>query len=455
MNWREFRRKGRGKKAPLLWKIAQQGESYTTESGMLGGAMQTFSDTPGSKGKTGTKAFVTPKDNCTFHVSREIRKKTEKGYIEYVDGEPLTEAITEIDPKKELPKNFCSYKPQTSITESALRKLHAEGRARYTRKQDGMCHLAYHHPWGWEIYTRGMDITSERFPIHIKQLEKTKFDVGTLIQGEFICSREDGTDDFKAISRICRSDPAEARQLIKDKEVPEPVFLIFDIIFHNRQDMSDCSYGDRSKLWSKFGEYTGMKIDHRLLYSVEYCNVTPDTWEGIAKRNKWEGFVVTDIKSVPGDKFYSFDGDPKRPRGHHKLKPVYEDDVVIFATINGTGKRLNKAGALCTKQRYPKYYPGTEDKHPLAGQWFYCGKVGSGLTDEDVEEFTASTLPFLMSEKELEDSMINCSDGIVAMIEFAERQIVSQKFRHGVFIRTRTDKGAKECYAQRLAAEEE
>ena len=77
MSWREFRflRKG---KAALVWKIRNDGESYITESGQLNGKMQVFSDSPGDKGKFGTKAYMDATENTKFHVSREIRKKEEK-----------------------------------------------------------------------------------------------------------------------------------------------------------------------------------------------------------------------------------------------------------------------------------------------------------------------------------------------------------------------------------------
>ncbi|HVI43131.1 MAG TPA: hypothetical protein VM577_21185, partial [Anaerovoracaceae bacterium] len=81
--WREFRF-ARGKASPLIWKIKQEGEKYLTSHGIMGGAMQDFSDLPGDKGKSGTKAYVDATENCAFHVEREVRKKTEHGYVEYV-----------------------------------------------------------------------------------------------------------------------------------------------------------------------------------------------------------------------------------------------------------------------------------------------------------------------------------------------------------------------------------
>ena len=156
-DWREFQLKKSGK--VLVWKIRQNGESYEVEHGQKNGKMQNTSDTPGPKGKEGTAAFVSALDNCDFNISREIRKKEEHGYVEIgPDGKPLKETVTSIDWNKTLPKNFCGYKPQTDIKDSALEKLHKAKKAIYTRKYDGFNHLAVHHTTGWEIYSRRMDL---------------------------------------------------------------------------------------------------------------------------------------------------------------------------------------------------------------------------------------------------------------------------------------------------------
>jgi DNA ligase-1 len=446
-NWREFQRKT--KKATLYWKIKQDGESYTTEHGQIGTVNpQTFSDTPGSKGKEDTKAYVNATANCAFHVEREIRKKQEHGYIEFVDGKPLKEEITELDFDKCLPKSFCSYKPQTNISESALNKIHKAGHAQYTRKYDGLMHLCVNHSWGWEIYSRRMDLTTERFPNHIKALENLDLDVGTIIVGEMVCHTNDGRDNFKDICRICRSDGPKARKLIEDKEVVEPTYRIFDMLYFNGNSLENDTFRDRREMWVEPLNEAQKKDPNMktLIERVYKFDLAPDTWEEYAEKEGWEGFVVVDITSVPGNKFFSFDGDAKRPKGHHKLKPTREEDVVIYAAVKGSGKRLGTVGSVLVKQR-----------HPDTGEWFRCGKVGSGFTDEDIKEIAQALedegLPLYDKEKEDKGELTN--DGIVTMIEFGDRQPKTQKFRFPVFIRTRTDKTPEECTAQRLAPEEE
>jgi DNA ligase-1 len=455
-DWKEFRFNNKDK--TLVWKIRQLGERYETTHGHLGGKMQFFSDIPGDKGIKGTKAYVDAVANCNWNVSREIRKKEEAGYIQYIDGKATKEQINSINFDDALPKTFCSYKPQTSISDSALAKLNKNKTARYTRKMDGQCHVLVHHTTGWKIYTRRMDDTTSRFPQLIEQLDQLKqFGKGTIIVGELMCLKPDGTDDFKSISRFCRSDSDEARRLIRHGDIHEPIFVMFDALFHNGRDLKNKTYDDRSKLLKTLPPLQQV-IDYELatsekpfytnkfrIVSVDYFDLTPDTWEDFAKEKGWEGFVVTDGSAKPGEKFYSFSGKAKRPKGSWKLKPLHTEDVVIYAGFKGTGKRLGGIGSVFVKQI-----------HPDTGEWFNCGKVGTGFTDADlieVEKLIKDTgLPIVEKEKEAL-KVLNNDNGIVMVLEYSARQPGTNKFRFPVFDYIRFDKKVDECEAQRLSVE--
>lgn len=442
---REFRFESK-KSAPQVWIITKDGESYTTEHGLMGGAIQKFSDTPGPKGKEGTKAYVDAVVNCHFHVERECRKKQEHGYVEFVDGKPLTEQVNEIDFAKTLPKNFCPFKPKTSIELKAIKKVFDKGNARFSKKLDGMAHIAVHHPTGWEIYTRRMDIASERFPRHVEVLSKTDFEVGTILVGEMLCMKN-GKEDFRSISRVCRSLPEQTRKLVEDKEVPEPQYMIYDVLFHNGKDLKNTKYDDRRKLWKNFP----LLEQGELLCAKEYIDVTPDNWEQLVKEKDWEGLVFVDGSCIPGDKFYSFNGDPPRPSGHAKMKVVYEEDCIIFAGLVGTGKRLNGIGSVFLAQRNPE----------ANGEYQKFGRCGSGFTDESLDElerfFKEKEMPIF--EKEKDAAKVELIPGttplLVGVVEFPERMPKTHNFRFPVFLRLREDKTPEECFMQRFGPEED
>jgi ATP-dependent DNA ligase len=445
--WREFRFV-RKRAADLVWMIKNNGESYETQHGQLNGKLQSNSDTPGSKGKEDTKSYVDPVANCEFHVKREIRKKKESGYIEYVDGQPTEEQVTSFTFDDFLPKNFCSYKPnpQNSMSDSWHAKTYKKGLARYTRKYNGLCQLFVYHTWGWEVYSRRMDTVTEKFPHHIRKLEERHKDlgVGTILVGEMICKRG-LSDDLKSVSRIGQSDPEEARRIIEEREVPEPTFVLFDILFHNHDDLSDKTYDERVKIWKRSRIAPLATTKRSLVTSVDYYNVNPDNWEEVAKGYDWEGFVVVDGSSKPGDYFYTFSGKPKRPRGSYKLKPIYEEDVVVYAGLEGTGKRFGQIGSIFVKQQ-----------HPETGEWFDCGKVGSGFKDEDQPLLKGLIekhgLPIFSKTKDAAGTDLSESKGFVIEVKYYERQEGTNKFQFPVFLRVRYDKGVEECEAQRLSA---
>ena len=435
--WQEYRRDDR------VWKIRQDGEWFYTEHGKLDGAMQNTSDRPGPKGKVDSKAFVSAEDNAKFNVERQIRKKTESGYVLFDPTQAMGESTTEpgtIDFSKRLPKNFTAYKPQTSIEPAALEKLFHEKKARLTRKYDGQSFISCKHTYGWEIYTRRMDIFTDKFPVQVAQLNTLSFDVGTILQGEMVCFGNNRVESFKDISRYCRSDAETARKLVENKEVVEPTYLLFDVLFHNGEACNNTTYDNRRKL------YADVNTDN--IMPVDLQDVSPSNWEETAKANGWEGYVVNDGSSTPKDKFFSFDGDAKRPKGSYKLKPVYTEDVVVYAGVLGNGKRLGKVGSVLVKQ-----------KHPDTKEWFKCGKVGSGFTEEDIEVvgklIADLNLPIYEDDKK-DKSDLN-DYGFTVELEYSERQPGTNKFRFPVFMRIRdnSDKHPTECVAQRLAAEED
>ncbi len=441
--WQEFRFVRDGS-TPLVWMIQQDGESYSTKHGILDGKLQLNTDTPGPKGKEDTKAYMNAVDNCAFHVSREIRKKTEAGYIEYINGVPQQKRITKIAFDTHLPKVFTGYKPQQNIDHLKLKRICEGGRARYSRKMNGMCHYAVHQSWGWEIYSRRMDKVSGNFPLHIEAL-KGKFPVGTILVGEMVCMIErdgdDPLDDLNTVARICRSDAEKARNLVKWGEVPEPNYIVFDMLYYDGMPLSQTSYDKRSALWrGEFPEFRERK-DGDVIAAVDFYDVKHDTWEEYAVEREWEGFVVTDGNSVPGDKFFSFNGKAKRPNGHHKLKPVFEADVVVFAAKYGTGKRKDGAGSVFCKQIDPN-----------TGKWFYTGGAGSGFTDETLAELQVMLkkhdLPIVKKDTDAEKMNIQNDKGFVIAIEYGDRTPGKNKCQFGVFKRFRNDKPKEECEAE-------
>lgn len=460
---REFRKTTGRNKKPQMWYIGIDPDdtaSYIVKWGMLDGAMQTTSDTPGSCGVEGHADYQTPEEYVVFCMEREIRKKEEQGYVEYIDGEPVKEVATSIDFNKPLPKNLCFYKPKKEISDKKLSSLSKRGKAVWTIKRDGMMHVAVKTKGVWEIYTRRMDLATEKFPHIVEALDKLKMPNESILLGEMVFLKDDRRDDFVATSRICRADPdlALAYQGLgdfpkdaKDTEVLGKLrYYVFDIAFVDGDDLiSEYTVGERLEWLRKY--FSNIK-DLRVITGVnapagimdrerelrsdmlwdEYIAplqiIQTDVGEDLdlAKAVGFEGFVAVDIDAEYGDKAYSFDGKAHRPNGIWKRKPKYEEEFVISGTYEGSGRNRGKLGGFFITQI-----------HPNTGETIECGKCGGGLSDEQ-------RLDFWSRKKKLVGRTIK--------VEFDSRQPPKDgayALRFPVF-KGFADKAPRECIAQFL-----
>lgn len=447
---REFRAATRTGKTKV-WSIGldeSDPEVYRIRYGQLDGKMQEKSDRPGPKGKEGTKSHMTASENCLFHMEREIRKKIEKGYVEYVDGNPIGPvATTSIDFSKPLPKNFCPYKPLTEkrFSDKKHRELFRKGRAIYTVKRDGECHIAVHHTggMGWRIYSRRMDDVTAHYPRLIADLMFGMLPEGTIFTGEMVMVRN-GRDDTAAIESYARSKPERAHEMVESGRLPPPQFWVYDTLFWDGNPLNDMTWEARRKLVSDQPVWNGKTIG--LIAPVKYCR--PDNWERAVIEHGIEGFVFIDREAVPGDKFFTFNGSAARPKGHYKLKINHTEDCVVYAASRGTGDLRDTIGALYIRQR-----------HPQTGKWFDCGKVGSGMTHKDDGPLDRSAIESLLTEKGvpvldddrfLSEYLKSEKSGPVVEVEFKERQPGTNRFKFPVLLRIRNDKEPRECVAQQF-----
>jgi len=465
---REFRKEtGRNSRSNIWFTEIDPSdpEVVVTKWGLLDGALQETRDRPGSCGVEGNADFQNTKQYAIFCMERDIRKKKEQGYVEWINGKPLTKVATTIDFVKSLPKNLSFYKPQTKIDDQKLAKLHLLGRAIWTLKRDGMMHVAVRAGGKWEIYSRRMDLATERFPHIIESLGKLHLQDGTILLGEMTLLKDNGRDDFKGTSRICRSDPdlALAYQGLgsfpqghADKVVLGKIsYYVFDIAFLHNQDgvrerevckrlemlrrifmefdpeLSPNSTGQGASIRELMAESKRrermLRIHH--IAPLKIFHASPETDIEIAKKLGIEGFVVLDADAIYGDKGYSFDGKAQRPEGIWKRKPKCEDEFIVVDVYEGTGKNMGKLGGLYLEQI-----------HPDTGKRINCGKCGGGFTDEQRDE--------LWHGKTLANSTVK--------VEFDSRQPAkdgSYALRFPVF-KGAADKKPEECIAQDLGEDD-
>ena len=410
---REFRKTTGRNSRPQVWKIGvdkNDPKTYIVIWGLVDGAQQETSDTPGTCGVVGHLDYQTAEQYVYFCIDREIRKKKEHGYIEYINGEPVSEVSSSIDFSLPLPKNLCFYKPKKEISEKNLLALHKKGRAIWTLKRDGMMHIIVKNG-DMSIYSRRMDLVTEKFPHIVETLNKLDLPDKTILLGEMCLLNEKGKDNFKAVSQICRSDVDLSlgyqgiKPFPKRREGNEVLgkisYYVFDVAFYDGVDLiSTQPVRNRlallrtmfSKLNDKLFINTGRKatVEHLKIENKNRDDLLKFHYIGplkiyktdamndiqLAKDLKAEGFVVMDADMCYGDKAYSFDGKAQRPDGIFKRKPKYEQEFFITEVYIGSGRNRGRLGGFEIAQI-----------HPDTNEQINCGKCGGGFSDDQRIEF--------------------------------------------------------------------
>jgi ATP-dependent DNA ligase len=305
-----------------------------------------------------------------------------------------------------------------------------------------------------------MDIVTEKYPHILISLNKLDLPNNTILLGEMVFIKKNGRDDFKATSRICRSDTelslayqgmGKFPKNKKDESVIGQVkYYVFDVAFYDGRELARSSSPRERfillrKMFSKFKKLyinTGLSANkhdmsrennlrYRMLIDnhvgpLQIIQTSSKKDLEFAQRIGVEGFVVFDADAVFGDKGFSFDGKAQRPIGIWKRKPKYEDEFIITSVYEGTGRNRGKLGGFTIEQI-----------HPDTGARIDCGKCGGGFGDEQREDYWNKKKSLIDKAIKVEfDSRQPEKDGIYAL-------------RFPVF-KGFADKTPDECIAQNL-----
>lgn len=363
-----------------IW-VEEKGQSgfpeVWIEHGQTDGKKQTTFDIIKSGVNIGKANETTPIQQAYLEMERKITKRVENGYLEDINK---TSEKRTIDFNNILPKELCFYKPNNSIEKEDLLDLDKNKKAIYAVKRDGQMHVVrVSKKYGVEIYTRKMDLATEKYP-HLHDALKT-LPNGTILLGEIILDKN-GKDDFNSISSICRSDPEEA--LVKQEELGKVSYYIFDLAFLNEKNLlASTGYGERLQKLKDLLK----NIQSPYIQIVETINKNhKDALKETTKR-ELEGLVVWDADGIiKEDRYFTFNGKASRPKVVWKLKPKYEDDFIVRWDPDnkigeyGTGKNHSKLRSVALYQ--------LDDE----GNEIYLGNCGGGLTDDQKTFYTNKNL---------------------------------------------------------------
>ncbi|MFA5024282.1 MAG: hypothetical protein WC523_04960 [Patescibacteria group bacterium] len=405
-----------------VWSISvvEKGKSGFPEVvikyGQLDGKMQTTFDIIKEGKNIGRSNETTFIQQAYLEMERKVTKQKEDGYKESIDEVNTEETI---DFSKPMPKCLCFYKPKNKIEDAKLAKLEKSKNAILTLKRDGQMFVARSSSdFGTEIWSRKMDLSTDKFP-HVKEALKD-IPNKTILLGEMIFENKNGTDNFKLVSKICRSDPAEA--IRKQNELGLVKYYIFDIAFLDGVNLlTTKTFSERRKLLESI--YKNIDSKHVLLAKI-FTESVAECMKYIEEKGL-EGLVIwDDSKLIDGCDAFSFNGDARRPNCAFKKKNFREDDFIV------RWDPKNKIGTY-GKGKLKDWVGNVFIYQLLDGEEVFLGHCGGGLSEE-LRKFYTNPKIFPR----------------VWVIKYEFAQPGTGKLRFPVFMEDRTtigDKSYEEC----------
>jgi bifunctional non-homologous end joining protein LigD len=287
-------------------------------------------------------------------------------------------------------------------------------------KWDGIRSLAYIDGGRVRLLSRtGEDITP-RYP-EIHPMGRALGSAEVILDGEIVALDDRGRPSFEQIQqRMGLTAENEIRR--KMKEVPI-TYMVFDVLWRDGHSLMDQSYVDRRKALAE------LKLAGPSWQTPPFEKGGGPAMKDASAKAGLEGVMAKKLDSryEPG----------RRTGAWQKIKNHFRQELVIGGWLDGEGKRQGYPGALLVG-----YY---DDK----GKLVYAGKVGTGFTDQTLDELNAKLKPLGSDKNPFEAGTTPpraahfVKPKIVAEFEFVEWTRGGQ-LRAPSFKGFRIDKPAKE-----------
>lgn len=267
-----------------------------------------------------------------------------------------------------------------STIEEILEKLGGKCSAEF--KYDGMRMEAHISPKSMIIFSRREENITDQFPDVVRALREAIKAEEAIVDGEAV-PVDPNTGDLLPFQVVSQRRGRKYRIEEMVEEVPIILFL-FDLLYLNGVDYTVKPYLERR---SKLAEI--VKETDRVKLAENIISGDPEEIEKFfmsAVQRGGEGLVC---KSIAPDSFYEAG---KRGFKWIKLKRSYQSkmadtvDLVVVGGFAGKGKRAGTFGALLMAA-----YNDEEDSFETV-----C-KLGSGFTDEDLENLPKMLAPYKIS----------------------------------------------------------
>ena len=267
----------------------------------------------------------------------------------------------------------------------------------YEIKWDGVRAIAYSQPGELRLQSRNLKDITAQYP-ELARLSRALGSRRAVLDGEIVALDEQGRPSFESLQRRMHvSSPSQVKRLVKSTPV---TYMLFDLLWLGGHSLMGLPYRERRERLAE------------LRLSGEHFS-TPDYFSGngaqlfeASAEQGLEGIVAKRLEGsyVPG----------RRATGWLKIKNVGRQEFVIGGWLPGEGRRTRRIGALLV---------GVHDR---SGALRYAGRVGTGLTERELDRLAAKLRPLERPSSPFTAGgppprgAIFCEPRLVAEIEFRE-----------------------------------
>ncbi len=260
------------------------------------------------------------------------------------------------------------------------------------------------------LFTRRLEEVTRQFPDVVEYVKEAVKAKDVILDSEAV-GVDPKTGKFLPFQRISKRIRRKYDIYEMMKEIPVTVY-VFDIMYLNGETLISKPYRERLKILEKVLKPIKGKIEfaHRIITDSDE-EASKFYQEAISKG--LEGLMFKNLNEVykPGQRVGTW----------MKLKPIMETlDLVIIGAEWGEGKRARQFGSFILACR-----------EPYTGRYLTVGKMGTGMTEEELFELTERLKPLIIKE---EGKTVWFKPELVVEVAYEEIQ-ESPKYESGFALR--------------------
>ena len=401
----------------LLWDFGWWEEQEEFDKGLRGGSLKFILHGKRLKGRwtlVKLKKQNEKENNWLLIKEKDEYAKNETGIEDFVTSVKTGRTSEEIVSQEDLSKKTNPFE-SVNVQLASLCATIPKGKDwLFEVKYDGYRIVSFVEHGKVRLVSRnGRDYTKKFSEIALEM--KNYFgERAVVLDGEMIAVDEKGKSDFQSLQNF-----------VKTEESQNLVYMIFDLLALDGEDLRDVSLIERKKKLKELlsGSFESLCFSQHVVGNGEEC------FEA-ARKLEMEGIVGKKINS-----FYK----SERNEDWIKIKCRREQEFVVGG-FSRTSKNRNGISALLVG-----YFE--------SGKFLYCGKVGTGIRESDAKELLKKfeqieKCPFDSEVMQGDDEIFWVEPEIVVVSDFAEFT-KDGLLRQASFKGVRTDKSAKEVVLEK------